>query len=101
MATSTTEKIEPEYPLHSKAVAGSESDIERSTVEVEDGTTFVVDRKLEKKLLWKFDLHILPMLAIMYLFKYVLFIHPKRASTDRRLVAPSTNLTLETPKPIR
>jgi hypothetical protein len=41
------------------------------------------------------------MLAIMYLFKYVLFIHPKRASTDRRLVAPSTNLTLETPKPIR
>jgi hypothetical protein len=69
MTTSTMEKIDLEYPLDSKAVPGSESDIERVPGDVEDGTTFVVDRKLEKKLLWKFDLHILPMLAIMYLFK--------------------------------
>jgi hypothetical protein len=53
MTTSTVEKVDPEYPLDSKAVAGSESDIERVPGEVEDGTTFVVDRKLEKKLLWK------------------------------------------------
>lgn len=32
---------------------------------------YVVDKALEKKLLRKFDLTILPTLALMYLFKYV------------------------------
>ena len=30
---------------------------------------FVVDKKLERKMLFKFDIYILPMLAMMYLFK--------------------------------
>jgi hypothetical protein len=32
--------------------------------------SYVIDKKLERRLLWKFDLYILPMLAVMYLFKY-------------------------------
>jgi hypothetical protein len=46
----------------------SETDIENGSGDV-DYSTFVVDKAIERKLLWKFDLHILPMLAIMYLFK--------------------------------
>jgi len=33
------------------------------------GENFLMDRALEKKLLRKLDMHILPMLALMYLFK--------------------------------
>ena len=32
---------------------------------------YIVDKELEKKVLRKFDIYILPSLAIMYLFKYV------------------------------
>jgi hypothetical protein len=46
----------------------SETDVEKGSGYV-DYSTFVVDKAIERKLLWKFDLHILPMLAIMYLFK--------------------------------
>jgi hypothetical protein len=46
----------------------SEKDVENGLGDV-DYSTFVVDKAIERKLLWKFDLHILPMLAIMYLFK--------------------------------
>ena len=42
-----------------------ETDSEK-TGGVED---YVVDRQLEKKLLRKLDLHVLPMVALMYLFK--------------------------------
>jgi hypothetical protein len=42
--------------------------MEKSTVGF-DINNYVVDVKLERRLLWKFDFHILPMLAIMYLFK--------------------------------
>lgn len=58
----------PEYPIDSKDI-GSESDIERGNGIVEVSPGYVVDKAMEKKMLWKFDLHILPMLAIMYLFK--------------------------------
>lgn len=34
----------------------------------EDGEVFVIDHKAERALVWKFDLRILPMLAMMYLF---------------------------------
>ena len=46
----------------------SDKDIENGSGDVHY-STFVVDEVIERKLLWKFDLHILPMLAIMYLFK--------------------------------
>jgi len=47
-----------------KELQTSESDVEQGTANV-----YVVEKQLERKLLWKFDIHILPMLAIMYLFK--------------------------------
>jgi hypothetical protein len=34
----------------------------------EDGEVFTIDRKAERALVWKFDLRILPLLALMYLF---------------------------------
>jgi hypothetical protein len=34
----------------------------------EDGETFTIDHKAERALVWKFDLRILPLLALMYLF---------------------------------
>lgn len=67
--TAIGEKMTTEYPIDTKEAPGSESDVERGNDLVEVGDNYVVDRALEKKLLWKFDLHILPMLAIMYLFK--------------------------------
>jgi hypothetical protein len=38
---------------------------------VDELQSYIVDKDLEKTLLRKFDLHILPLLAVMYLFKYV------------------------------
>jgi hypothetical protein len=52
------------YSTEPKEALGSESDVEQGTNDV-----YVVDKKLERRLLWKFDIHILPMLTIMYLFK--------------------------------
>ena len=46
----------------------SDADVENGSGDV-DFSTFVVDKAVERRLLWKFDVHILPMLAIMYLFK--------------------------------
>jgi hypothetical protein len=34
----------------------------------EDGETFTISEKAERALLWKFDLRILPLLTVMYLF---------------------------------
>lgn len=52
------------FAADSKEARSSYSDAERGL-----GDVYVVDKKLERKLLLKFDIHILPMLAIMYLFK--------------------------------
>ncbi len=52
--------------------SGAHVDKERGDIE-NLSNDYVVDRALEKRLLWKFDIHILPMLAMMYLFKYVSF----------------------------
>ena len=60
-----------QYGTDSKDARNSETDVERESGSVEDFSSFVVDKKLERRLLWKFDIYILPMLAIMYLFKYV------------------------------
>lgn len=34
----------------------------------DDGETYTIDRAAERALLWKFDLRILPLLTLMYLF---------------------------------
>lgn len=39
-----------------------------TVIQTEDGETFVIDKKAERRLLWKFDLRILPLLTMMYLF---------------------------------
>lgn len=39
--------------------------------EVENLAATDIDKKMEQKMLWKFDLHVLPLLAMMYLFKCV------------------------------
>lgn len=59
----------PTYEIDLKEARVSGSDAERGVGEIEVNSIFNVDRNLEKRLLWKFDIHILPMLAIMYLFK--------------------------------
>lgn len=65
---STESPVQSEnYAFDSKGPI-SKTDIENGSGEV-NHSTFVVDRAVEKKLLWKFDLYILPMLAVMYLFK--------------------------------
>ncbi|KAK5172974.1 uncharacterized protein LTR77_003096 [Saxophila tyrrhenica] len=45
------------------------ADAEGNTVITsQDGETFTIDHKAERALVWKFDLRILPLLALMYLF---------------------------------
>lgn len=45
------------------------TDANGNTVVVkEDGETFTIDKDAERRLLWKFDLRILPLLTMMYLF---------------------------------
>lgn len=39
-----------------------------TVVTQEDGESYVIDAAAERRLLWKFDLRILPLLAMMYLF---------------------------------
>lgn len=51
--------------------------------EVEDLTSNI-DPAMERRMLWKFDLHVLPLLAMMYLFKYVsLLIHSWLHTIDK------------------
>jgi hypothetical protein len=51
-------------PVNAKFTTDAVQDEEANELE-----SYVVDRKLEQILLRKFDLHILPLLALMYLFK--------------------------------
>lgn len=71
-----------DYPVESKDTAVSDSDVEKGIGEVEVTSTYVVDKQLEKKLLRKFDIHILPLLAIMYLFNSIDKSNLGNAKTD-------------------
>lgn len=52
-----------------KRSASMTSDSNGNTVVTrETGETYLIEEKAERALVWKFDLHILPLLAIMYLF---------------------------------
>ena len=64
---------------HTHSPDRAKHDLERTTsitqdadgntvINREDGEVFVIDRKAERALVWKFDLRILPLLALMYLF---------------------------------
>ncbi|KAH6673302.1 major facilitator superfamily domain-containing protein [Halenospora varia] len=68
---------EGQYATDQKHGLSSESDIERSS-----GVVYTVDRQLEKQLLWKFDIYILPMLSVMYLFNSIDKSNLGNAKTD-------------------
>lgn len=52
-------------PSHADEVKRVES---ASVKDLADGETFTIDPKAERALVWKFDLRVLPVLAVMYLF---------------------------------
>ncbi len=61
------EKHEPGISDDTKSIEANEAG--EGAVTKEDGTTLaVVNSKAERSLVWKFDLRILPLLAVMYLF---------------------------------
>ena len=67
----STATVEPTVKAQDRAYDSKhpiDEDVENKSGDVEY-STFIVDKVVERKLLWKFDIHILPMLAIMYLFK--------------------------------
>ena len=58
-----------EQTEHGTVAIAVETDANGNTVITrEDGESYTIDKKAERKLLWKFDLRILPLLTMMYLF---------------------------------
>lgn len=51
-----------------KPVKSNTSDAKASIEVTIDGETYSIDAAAERRLVWKFDLHILPILSVMYLF---------------------------------
>ena len=51
-----------------RTVSITNDDNGNTVITREDGEMFTIDKKAERRLVWKFDLHILPLLALMYLF---------------------------------
>jgi hypothetical protein len=68
MTADTAAPVKTEDFAYDSKNQNSNADIENVSGDIEY-STFVVDKAIERELLWKFDLHILPMLALMYLFK--------------------------------
>lgn len=78
MASQTADKL-PEVDVGDSRSPDRKTNLERTTsisqddngntvINREDGGVFIIDRKAERALVWKFDLRILPLLALMYLF---------------------------------
>lgn len=61
------EQLSKESDAISREKQSNSYDVEKEVGIVEE--VQLTDRVLERKLLQKFDLHILPLLAVMYLFK--------------------------------
>lgn len=51
-------------PMGKEPVSGQPNDDHKAT-DIGEGTAFILDHTLEKRLCWKFDLRLLPVLAIM------------------------------------
>ncbi|EME40139.1 hypothetical protein DOTSEDRAFT_74842 [Dothistroma septosporum NZE10] len=62
------ESAEPSDDLDSRAKSISVDAKGDTVVVTENGDSFTIDKKAERALLWKFDLRILPLLTMMYLF---------------------------------
>lgn len=79
MASHEASKKLPDIDIDDTKSPDTKDDLERTvsitqdsngntTIQREDGEVFIIDRKAERALVWKFDLRILPLLALMYLF---------------------------------
>jgi len=66
MATNDTDK--PSHMEAASPVKSASSDAKQSVDIQVDGETYTIDAAAERRLVWKFDLRILPILAVMYLF---------------------------------
>lgn len=77
-AQHTPDKL-PDIDVGDTHSPDTKHDLERTTsitqdangntvVNREDGEVYIIDRKAERALVWKFDLRISPLLALMYLF---------------------------------
>lgn len=68
--TSKMSSVEDARPSNDhKRTKSISTDAKGDTVIVtEDGESYTIDRNAERALLWKFDLRILPLLTMMYLF---------------------------------
>lgn len=63
------EDKKPAYSLERERTNSISSDKQGNTIVTqENGEVFTIDAKAERALVWKFDLRILPLLALMYLF---------------------------------
>ena len=60
----------PSLEADEKDVKRMSSDAVSETTPDPEDSIYTVDKHLERKLMRKFDLHILPLVAMMYLFKY-------------------------------
>lgn len=58
---------EPDSPIDRTTSITSDSH-GNTVITQAHGDSFTIDRKAERALVWKFDLRILPLLALMYLF---------------------------------
>ena len=79
-------KVSDEYVDGTTAAVTNEAD-GNTVITREDGDVFTIDKKAERKLLWKFDLRILPLLTMMYLFNALDKANMGNAATVR----PSTH----------
>jgi|SRR5277367_2872820 MFS family permease len=61
-------KISPFPDEKLELATGEERSIDKSDALVTDGTQVLIGHYAERKLVWKFDTRILPVLAVMYLF---------------------------------
>lgn len=61
----------PDMVAHEKEIERVDSEMVAEASSWGDGEAYVVDKQMEQRLLRKFDFFILPLVALMYLFKYV------------------------------
>jgi MFS family permease len=65
---SDTEKMEKTTPLGHEDMGEKEAAMSGEVSDTDLGSTFIIDPKAERALVWKLDLRVLPVLAVMYLF---------------------------------
>ncbi|GAB7363457.1 hypothetical protein MBLNU230_g3729t2 [Neophaeotheca triangularis] len=76
-------EVDSKIPDDSGPATGISKDAEGNTIIASaEGETFIITKAAERKLVWKFDLRILPLLAVMYLFNSLDKANLGNAKTD-------------------